>query len=128
LKRAAAAMRDERNRLTALIVREAGKPWADADAEVCEAIDFIEFYCMEAEALSRGADLVRVPGERNELHWRGRGVVAVIAPWNFPFAISTGMITAGLVTGNAVIYKPAEQTPGIGHEIVRILRSAGVPE
>lgn len=83
---------------------------------------------MEAEALSRGADLVRVPGERNELHWRGRGVVAVIAPWNFPFAISTGMITAGLVTGNAVIYKPAEQTPGIGHEIVRILRSAGVPE
>lgn len=128
LQRAAAAMREQRDRLTALIVREAGKPWIDADAEACEAIDFIEYYCLQAASIDRGADLVKVPGERNEMRWGGRGVVAVIAPWNFPFAISTGMITAGLVTGNAVVYKPAEQTPGIGHEIVRILRRAGVPD
>jgi RHH-type proline utilization regulon transcriptional repressor/proline dehydrogenase/delta 1-pyrroline-5-carboxylate dehydrogenase len=127
LLRAAAMMRDRRHRLAAMLVRESGKPWPDADAEVAEAIDFIEYYSRQAIELDRESDLPQVPGERNELSYVPRGLVAVIAPWNFPLAISTGMVTAGLATGNAVLYKPAEQTPGIGHEIVQLLRSAGVP-
>jgi RHH-type proline utilization regulon transcriptional repressor/proline dehydrogenase/delta 1-pyrroline-5-carboxylate dehydrogenase len=120
-------MRDRRHHLAAMLVRESGKPWPDADAEVAEAIDFIEYYSRQAIELERQPDLPQVPGERNELIYVPRGLVAVIAPWNFPLAISTGMVTAGLATGNAVLYKPAEQTPGIGHEIVKLLRSAGVP-
>jgi RHH-type proline utilization regulon transcriptional repressor/proline dehydrogenase/delta 1-pyrroline-5-carboxylate dehydrogenase len=127
LLRAAAMMRDRRHHLAAMLVRESGKPWPDADAEVAEAIDFIEYYSRQAIELERQPDLPQVPGERNELIYVPRGLVAVIAPWNFPLAISTGMVTAGLATGNAVLYKPAEQTPGIGHEIVKLLRSAGVP-
>jgi len=128
LLRAAAAMREDRLRLTALIVRECGKPWIDADAEVCEAIDFIEYYARQAVQLEHRPELLQVPGERNEMRYVPRGVVAVIAPWNFPLAISTGMVVAGLATGNAVLYKPAEQTPGIGFQVASILRSAGVPE
>lgn len=126
MRRAADGMRGERGRLTALIVRECGKPWGDADAEVCEAIDFIEYYAEQALELDRPPALIQVPGERNHLGFRPRGVAAVIAPWNFPLAISTGMVTAALVTGNAVIYKPAEQSPGVGAQIVRILLEAGV--
>jgi len=126
MRRAADGMRRERNRLTALIVRECGKPWGDADAEVCEAIDFIEYYAQQALALDRAPDLVQVPGERNHITYLPRGIVAVIAPWNFPLAISTGMTAAGLVTGNSVIYKPAEQSPGVGSEMVRIFLDAGI--
>lgn len=127
LLRAAAAMRGDRLELTALIVRECGKPWTDADAEVCEAIDFIEYYARQAVELEHSPELIQVPGERNEMRYVPRGIVAVIAPWNFPLAISTGMVVAGLATGNAVLYKPAEQTPGIGSRMVGALRSAGVP-
>lgn len=126
MRRAADGMRRERLRLTALIVRECGKPWRDADAEVCEAIDFIEYYAIQAAELGREKELIQVPGERNRMTFGPRGVVAVIAPWNFPFAISTGMVAAGLITGNAVLYKPAEQSPGVGAQIVRILLEAGV--
>jgi RHH-type proline utilization regulon transcriptional repressor/proline dehydrogenase/delta 1-pyrroline-5-carboxylate dehydrogenase len=126
MRRAADGMRRERARLTALIVRECGKPWYDADAEVCEAIDFIEYYAEQALGLGLGRDLIQVPGERNRMACRPRGVAAVIAPWNFPLAISTGMVSAALVTGNAVAYKPAEQSPGVGAQIVRILLEAGV--
>ena len=128
LGRAAAIMRQTRQQLTAMIVRECGKPWIDADAEVCEAIDFIEYYARQSVGLERTPELLQLPGERNEMRFVPRGVVAVIAPWNFPLAISAGMVVAGLATGNSVIYKPAEQTPGIGHELVSILRSAGVPD
>lgn len=127
MRRASDLIRQDRNRLTALIVRECGKPWADADAEVCEAVDFIEYYAHQALALANPGDLIQVPGERNRIEYRPRGIVAVIAPWNFPLAISTGMVSAGLVTGNAVIYKPAEQTPGVGAQLVEILLAAGVP-
>ncbi len=127
LLRAAGAMRAAKPRLTALVVRECGKPWHDADAEVCEAIDFIEYYARGAVELEHGPALTQVPGERNEIRYVARGTVAVIAPWNFPVAISTGMVTAALATGNSVIYKPAEQSPGCGFEMVKLLRSAGVP-
>src|SRR5690606_22260177 len=96
LAKAAALMRERRGELTALILREAGKPWPDADAEVCEAIDFIEYYRRLSERLDDPPELIQPPGERNEIRYVPRGVVAVIAPWNFPLAISTGMVTAGL--------------------------------
>jgi len=108
-------------------VRECAKPWDEADADVCEAIDFLEFYARGAVALERGKPLFQVPGERNEMRYAARGVVAVISPWNFPIAIPMGMTAAGLATGNAVVLKPAEQAPGCGLMVVRALREAGVP-
>ncbi len=127
LVRAAAWMRERRPRLAALCVRECAKPWGEADADVCEAIDFLEYYAREAIALERGPELLQVPGERNAMRHVPRGVVAVVAPWNFPIAIPTGMVAAGLATGNAVVLKPAEQSPGCGFVVVEALRDAGVP-
>lgn len=127
LVRAAAWLRERRHEAAALAVREAAKPWAEADADVCEAIDFLEYYARAAVALDRGGSLLLVPGERNEMHYRARGVVVVISPWNFPLAIPLGMVAAGLATGNAVVLKPAEQTPGCASMVVDALRAGGVP-
>jgi RHH-type proline utilization regulon transcriptional repressor/proline dehydrogenase/delta 1-pyrroline-5-carboxylate dehydrogenase len=127
LVKAAAWLRERRAELAALEVRECAKPWGEADADVCEAIDFLEFYARGAVALDRGKALFQVPGERNEMHYAPRGVVAVISPWNFPIAIPMGMTAAGLATGNAVVLKPAEQSPACGWIVVRALREAGVP-
>ena len=107
LVRAAAILRERRLELAALQVRECAKPWAEADADVCEAIDFLEYYAREAVRLDEGPELLQVPGERNSMRYEPRGVVAVISPWNFPLAIPTGMVSAGLATGNAVVLKPA---------------------
>jgi len=87
LLRAAAWMRERRAQLAALVLRECAKPWGDADADVCEAIDFLEFYARRAIELEGGPALLQVPGEHNELRYVPRGVCAVIAPWNFPLAI-----------------------------------------
>jgi RHH-type proline utilization regulon transcriptional repressor/proline dehydrogenase/delta 1-pyrroline-5-carboxylate dehydrogenase len=127
LSGAAAWLRSRRAELAALEVRECAKPWAEADADVCEAIDFLEFYARGAVALERGPELLQVPGERNEMRYAPRGVAAVIAPWNFPIAIPMGMTSAALATGNTVVLKPAEQSPGCGLVVVRALREAGVP-
>ena len=127
LFRAAAAMRRRRPELAALEVFEAGKPWAHADADVCEAIDFCEYYGREALRLDRGGAVLQAPGEANALVYQPRGLVAVIAPWNFPLAIPCGMVSAALVCGNAVLFKPAEQTPGIALRLVEILLEAGAP-
>jgi RHH-type transcriptional regulator, proline utilization regulon repressor / proline dehydrogenase / delta 1-pyrroline-5-carboxylate dehydrogenase len=124
---AAAWMRERRRTLAALAVRECAKPWAEADADVCEAIDFLEFYARGAVALGRGGRLFQVPGERNELAYRPRGIVGVVAPWNFPLAIPLGMVAAGLAVGNAAILKPAEQAPGCGAMVVQALLAGGVP-
>ncbi len=127
LVRAAAWLRERRLELAALEVRECAKPWPEADADVCEAIDFLEYYARAAVELDAGRPLIQVPGERNELHYRPRGVAAVIAPWNFPIAIACGMTAGALATGNAVVLKPAEQSPGCGYRIVEALRAGGVP-
>jgi RHH-type proline utilization regulon transcriptional repressor/proline dehydrogenase/delta 1-pyrroline-5-carboxylate dehydrogenase len=127
LQRAAAWMRERRPRLTALAVRECAKPWGEADADICEAIDFLEFYARGAIALDKGAHVFQVPGERNVMRYTPRGVCAVISPWNFPVAIPTGMVAAALATGNTAILKPAEQSPGCGLMVVQALREAGVP-
>jgi RHH-type proline utilization regulon transcriptional repressor/proline dehydrogenase/delta 1-pyrroline-5-carboxylate dehydrogenase len=125
---AAAWMRERRMELAALEVRECAKPWPEADADVAEAIDFLEYYARGAIELDAGPDLVQVTGERNELRYWPRGVAAVVSPWNFPIAIPAGMTAAALVTGNTVVLKPAEQSPGCGLRIVQALRAGGVPE
>jgi RHH-type proline utilization regulon transcriptional repressor/proline dehydrogenase/delta 1-pyrroline-5-carboxylate dehydrogenase len=124
LERAAALAAERRLRLAALIVREAGKPWEDADAEVCEAIDFMRFYAASARELDE--PLEQVPGERNELRLRPRGPAAVISPWNFPLSIPCGMVTAALVMGSPVLFKPAEQSPACGWSLAELLLEAGV--
>jgi RHH-type transcriptional regulator, proline utilization regulon repressor / proline dehydrogenase / delta 1-pyrroline-5-carboxylate dehydrogenase len=125
--RAAAAMRSRRHDLAALMVYEAGKPVREADADVAEAIDFCEYYGREARRLGEGVPILQAPGESNSYRYQPRGIGVVIAPWNFPLAIPTGMVVAALVTGNAVLFKPAEQTPGIAFRMVEILLEAGVP-
>jgi RHH-type proline utilization regulon transcriptional repressor/proline dehydrogenase/delta 1-pyrroline-5-carboxylate dehydrogenase len=129
LFRAASWLRGRRDELAALEVFEAGKPWDQADADVCEAIDFCEYYGREMLRLdSSAADRVQSPpGERNRLVYQGKGVTAVIAPWNFPLAIPTGMSAAALVAGNPVILKPAEQTPAIASRLVEAFRAGGAP-
>jgi RHH-type proline utilization regulon transcriptional repressor/proline dehydrogenase/delta 1-pyrroline-5-carboxylate dehydrogenase len=127
LFRAAEWMRARRNPLAALEVFEAGKPWKDADADVCEAIDFLEYYGREMLRLDRGGAVQSPPGEHNRLRYQARGIGLVIAPWNFPLAIPTGMVAAGLVTGNAVLFKPAEQTPAVASKLVEALMAGGLP-
>ena len=127
LRGAAARLRERRLELAALQVRECAKPWAEADADVCEAIDFLEYYAGQAVELDRGRELLQVPGERNTMRYRPRGVVAVIAPWNFPLAIPCGMTAAALAAGNAAVLKPAEQSPGSALALVEALHDAGVP-
>jgi RHH-type proline utilization regulon transcriptional repressor/proline dehydrogenase/delta 1-pyrroline-5-carboxylate dehydrogenase len=126
LFRAAAAARRRRFELAAWEVYEVGKPWREADADVAEAIDFLEFYGREMlrMAVPRRRD---VPGERNEYFYEPRGVVAVIAPWNFPLAILTGMTAAALVTGNTVVMKPAEQSSVMGLRLMELFEEAGLP-
>lgn len=126
LRRAADLIAERRHRFAAMIVREVGKPWEDADAEVCEAIDFLRLYA--GSALDPAGELIQAPGERNELRLRARGPTAVISPWNFPLSIPCGMASAALVTGNPVLFKPAEQSPACGWALASVLLAAGVPE
>jgi RHH-type proline utilization regulon transcriptional repressor/proline dehydrogenase/delta 1-pyrroline-5-carboxylate dehydrogenase len=127
LIRAAGELRRRRYELAALEVLECAKPWPEADADVAEAIDFLEYYARQAMLLEAGQALAQLPGERNFLFHRPRGVVAVISPWNFPIAIATGMTAAALATGNAVCLKPAEQSPGCAQAIYDALSDAGLP-
>lgn len=120
-------LRERRFELAAWQVYECGKPWAEADADVCEAIDFCIYYALQMRQLD---DPLRVdlPGEENRYFYRPRGVVAVISPWNFPLAILTGMATAALVTGNTVIMKPAEQASVVGAKFMEVILAAGLPD
>ena len=127
LRDAAAILRERRLELAALQVRECAKPWPEADGDVCEAIDFLEYYARDAIELDAGRALVQVPGERNTMRYAPRGVAAVIAPWNFPLAIPCGMTAAALAAGNAAVLKPAEQSPASAGALVEALHSAGVP-
>ena len=128
LAQAAQLMRRQRALLSAWEVFEVGKPWREADADVVEAIDYLEYYSDGMERLAGERHLQQPLGERNELRYLPRGVAAVIAPWNFPIAILTGMASAALVTGHAVILKPAEQSPITGALVARLLREAGIPD
>jgi RHH-type proline utilization regulon transcriptional repressor/proline dehydrogenase/delta 1-pyrroline-5-carboxylate dehydrogenase len=126
LRRLAQALRDQLMDVAAWEVFECGKGWREATGDVCEAIDFCEYYATGAEALEQpqGAD---VPGEENRFEYLPRGVTAVIAPWNFPLAILTGMTAAALATGNAVVMKPSEQSSVIAALLMRLAQQAEFP-
>jgi RHH-type proline utilization regulon transcriptional repressor/proline dehydrogenase/delta 1-pyrroline-5-carboxylate dehydrogenase len=117
-------MRQQRDGLAGVMIKEAGKTWREADADVCEAIDFCDFYARCAVPLFERQRLGRFIGELDEQWHEPRGVAVVIAPWNFPLAICCGMTVAALVTGNTVVVKPAEQTPGIAGIMFDIIMQA----
>ncbi|MDH3432544.1 MAG: bifunctional proline dehydrogenase/L-glutamate gamma-semialdehyde dehydrogenase PutA, partial [Gammaproteobacteria bacterium] len=128
LDRAAEIFEERSAELLALCVAEAGKTIPDAVSELREAVDFLRFYAAQARQLfGEARELPGPTGERNTLQLRGKGVFVCISPWNFPLAIFTGQIAAALAAGNAVLAKPAEQTPLIAFQAVRILLEAGVP-
>ena len=128
LRRAADAFESHRGEFIARCTLEAGKTLADGIAEVREAVDFLRYYAAQAQAEFSGEKVLPGPtGERNTLRLRGRGMFACISPWNFPLAIFTGQVAAALAAGNAVIAKPAEQTPLTAALAVQLLHQAGVP-
>ena len=128
LERTADLLEEHLPEFMALAAREAGKTVHDAVAEVREAVDFCRYYAMQARTLfGPPLQLPGPTGELNQLSLHGRGVFACISPWNFPLAIFTGQVAAALAAGNAVIAKPAEQTPLIAHRAVQLLHEAGVP-
>ncbi len=128
LERAADALEQHRAELMALCVREGGRTLADALAEVRETVDFCRYYAQHARReFEAPVPLTGPAGERNEIALHGRGVFACISPWNFPLAIFTGQVAAALAAGNAVVAKPARQTPLIAGRAVQLLREAGVP-
>src|SRR6266403_1780795 len=124
LERAAAILERRRFELSALEVFEIGKPWTEADGDIREAIDFCLFYAQQMRRIGRPRLTQQVPGEESYYHYWPRGVAFVIAPWNFPLAILCGMTTAALVTGNAVIMKPAEQSAVCGAMLMEIFEEA----
>ena len=135
LRRAADALQDQLPQFCALLVKEAFKTWGDAVSEVREAIDFLRYYAQEAERImqpiampgGQGDESWGITGESNELRLTARGPWVCISPWNFPLAIFIGQVAAALATGNTVLAKPAEQTPGVALQAVELLHAAGVP-
>ncbi len=123
----AAEIRERRFELTAWVIFETGKPWAEADADVAEGIDFCMYYAQEMKRLG-AAQKCDFLGEDNSYSYRPRGVCVVIAPWNFPFAIVTGMTMAAIVTGNTVVMKPAEQSSVVAAKLMAIIRNSSVPD
>ena len=128
LRRAADELQHQLPKFCALLVKEAFKTWGDAVSEVREAIDFMRYYAGEAERIMAPIAMPGPTGESNELRLIARGPWVCISPWNFPLAIFMGQVAAALATGNTVLAKPAEQTPGVALEAVKLLHGAGVPE
>ena len=127
LLNAAEIIRTRKFEFCAWLTYEVGKNWAEADADVAETIDFLEFYAREALRLAQATTPIQYPGERNELLYIPLGVGAVIPPWNFPFAIMAGMTAAAIVSGNTVILKPSSDSPTIAARFVDVLEEAGMP-
>ncbi|MCA0214278.1 MAG: L-glutamate gamma-semialdehyde dehydrogenase [Proteobacteria bacterium] len=135
LRQAADALEADMPRFCTLLVKEAFKTWGDTVAEVREAVDFLRYYANEAERIMAPVALpgqhqgvtLGITGESNELRLTARGAWVCISPWNFPLAIFMGQVAAALATGNTVLAKPAEQTPGVAQEAVKLLHAAGVP-
>jgi len=127
LIRAAGILIERRWELAAWEVFEVGKGWREADADVIEAIDYLNYYAGEMRRLAGWRQTQQLPGETNVYLYEPRGIAGIIAPWNFPLAILTGMTAAALVTGNCALMKPAEQSPMMAVHLLEILRSAGLP-
>lgn len=128
LFKAAEAARGRIFELAALQVLEVGKQWDQAYADVTEAIDFLEYYAREMIRFGAPQRLGSVPGELNHYHYQSKGVAAVIAPWNFPLAISVGMTAAAIVAGNPVVFKPSSLSSVVGRQLVELFREAGLPD
>jgi 1-pyrroline-5-carboxylate dehydrogenase len=124
---AAALIRERKFDFCAWLTYEVGKNWAEADADVGETIDFLEFYAREALRLAAATPPIQMPGERDQLLYIPLGLCAVISPWNFPFAIMAGMTAAAIVTGNTVVLKPSSDSPTIAARFIEILEEAGMP-
>lgn len=118
----------DRFKLIATQVYEVGKPWAEADADVAEAIDFCRYYARHMRELQAPLRVGGVPGEVSQYIYRSRGVTAVIAPWNFPLAILCGMVAAAAVSGNTVVMKPAEQSTIVAWGLMKMIQEAGFPQ
>ncbi len=124
---AAELIRERKFDFCAWLTYEVGKNWAEADADVGETVDFLEFYAREALRLAGATTPIQYPGERNELLYIPLGAGAVISPWNFPFAIMAGMTSAAIVTGNTVVMKPSSDSPTIAARFMEVLEEAGLP-
>jgi 1-pyrroline-5-carboxylate dehydrogenase len=127
LFRTATLVRERKLEMCAWLVYEVGKNWAEADADVGETIDFLQFYAREALRLDAATTPIQFPGERNQLRYIPLGVGAVIPPWNFPLAIMAGMTSAAIVCGNTVILKPSGDAPTIAAIFFSLLEEAGLP-
>jgi len=128
LVRTAQLVRARKFEFCAWLTYEVGKNWAEADADVGETIDFLEFYAREALKLDRSTTPIQYPGEHNRLRYMPLGVGAVIPPWNFPLAIMAGMTVAAIVCGNTVVLKPSADAPTIAARFVAVLEEAGMPD
>lgn len=127
LFRVATIVRDRKHELSAWMIYEVAKSWAEADGDTAEAIDFCEFYARELLRYAGDRPLVKLQGEDNHLNYIPLGVGAVIPPWNFPLAIMAGMTSAAFVTGNTVVLKPSSDAPTIAYKFFEILEEAGLP-
>jgi 1-pyrroline-5-carboxylate dehydrogenase len=127
LLRAARIMKKRRFELNAVMILEVGKPWLEADADVAEAIDFLEFYAREMLRYGREHTVVKIPGEHGKLVYVPLGVGVIVPPWNFPLAILAGMSSAAIVTGNTVVLKPSSDSPLIAWKFYEIMEEAGLP-
>ncbi len=128
LFRTADLLRERKMDQMAWLVFEVSKNWAEADADISEAIDFCEFYAREALRFAKAEPPVQMPGEHDTLAYIPLGVGAVIPPWNFPCAIMAGLVVASIVSGNTVILKPSSDSPTIAAKFVELLEEAGMPE
>ena len=127
LFKAAAIIRRRKFEFSALLTREAGKPWDEADADTAEAIDFLEYYGRQMLEMKDGRKVQSRPGEFNRYDYIPLGIGVVISPWNFPFAIMAGTTVAAVVTGNTVLLKPASTTPVVAYKFFEVLEEAGLP-
>ena len=127
LLRASEIIRDRKFEFCSWLTYEVGKNWAEADADVAECIDFLDFYAREALRLAGSETPIQYPGERDELTYIPLGVGAVIPPWNFPLAIAAGMTAAAVVTGNTVVLKPSPDAPTVAARLLDVLEEAGMP-
>ncbi|MBM7608792.1 1-pyrroline-5-carboxylate dehydrogenase [Lysinibacillus composti] len=127
LFKAAAIIRRRKHEFSALLTKEAGKPWNEADADTAEAIDFLEYYGRQMLELKDGRKVESRPNEFNRYDYIPLGIGVIISPWNFPFAIMAGTTVAAVVTGNTVLLKPASTTPVIAYKFIEVLEEAGLP-
>ncbi|MCM3176445.1 L-glutamate gamma-semialdehyde dehydrogenase [Cytobacillus horneckiae] len=128
LFKAAAIIRRRKHEFSALMTKEAGKPWNEADADTAEAIDFLEYYARQILEIKDGVKVNSRPNEYNRYDYIPLGVGVIISPWNFPFAIMAGTTVAAIVAGNTVLLKPASTTPIVAAKFVEVLEEAGLPK